>query len=459
MTTWALITGTAIVLALPLAWRIARRRWDPFEPMVLFAIAYGAMFVARPAAIMVHGESYFWGLDILPTMPRALVITLLGAVAFVTGYELHAGRWVAEALPAAPAVNARIAALTASGIAVLGLVALLMFLPLSNGVDSLRVLTGGRGGELARLLEDQSTYLWYGSLVFAPAALVLIALFLRDRRPLIGIAGLLVSALALVRVAPVGGRIVLLPLLGGLLVLVYVMREKRPGPLLLAGIASAALLGSYFIIHIRDPNDSLTVGTAAEDLRERPYVVFDPVLRSADAEMILALSAALSVIPDELPHRYGGATVGNLLARPVPREVWPGKPRPPGETVVATVWPDLYPNLNPAFSPLLAFYWDLGLAGVAIGMVLFGIGARALYEWFIRHRHMLSAQLVFAIGLWFVVIGARNDPVDTIVLAMFLVAPIVAIVALASSGAAARHLDSTHRDPATAANTTSGPRR
>jgi hypothetical protein len=435
MTSWALIASTAIVLALPIAWRVAQRRFDPFEPIVLFALAYGAMFVARPAAMLIEGQRIFWGLDVLPTLPRALLIALLGAVAFVVGYEVGGGRKLAARLPAARDVDTRVAAVGALAVAGVGLAALLVFLPLSDPSESIRILFGGRSDELGDLLEETSTYVWYGSLLLAPAALVLVALALRERTLVLCVAAAIVLALALVRVVPVGGRIVLLPLLGGLLVLVYVMRERRPRMLLLAAIAMVALLGSYFTLHLRDPNDQRTVRTAITDLGERPHAVLDPVLKGADAEMVLALSAALTVIPEPLPHRKGGATIGNLVARPVPRELWPGKPRPPGETVVATVWPELYPALDPAFSPLLVLYWDFSLAGVALGMALFGLAGRMLYEWFLRHRRALGVQLLFAVGVWFVVIGARNDPVDTIVLAAFVLAPIAAIVALARTTA------------------------
>jgi hypothetical protein len=51
------------------------------------------------------------------------------------------------------------------------------------------------------------------------------------------------------------------------------------------------------------------------------------------------------------------------------------------------------------------------------GGALFGSLCRTLYEWFLRHRTNLAAQLIFSISLWLVAAGARNDPVETIVFA------------------------------------------
>ena len=433
MSSWTLIGACAVVLVLPIAWRVYRRQFDPFEPIVLFALAWGAMFVVRPTAMLIRGERFFWGLDVRPWLPQALLLAELGAVAFVVAYHLFPGRRVAARMPAPRPVDESIAFAASLGACAVAVVALVLFLPVSDGVEALRVLLDGRSDAYAEAISETSTYVLNMSLLFVPAALVLAALALRRRSPLFVAVATGVLALALVRVLPSGGRVVLLPLLGGIFVLAYLMRGRRPGVLVLSAVAIAALLGSFVLLHTREANDDLTLVSAVKELEDRPHAVFDPLIRTEDAEMVLALSASLSVVPDDLGRRWGGATVGNLVTRPVPRELWPGKPLPPGQQVVKTIWPQHYPALDPAFTPLLGLYWDFGLAGVALGMAFFGVLARLLYSWFLLHRDELAAQLVFAASVWFVVIGVRNDPVDTIVLAAFLVAPVVVIVALASS--------------------------
>ena len=447
--TWALISACAIVLVLPIAWRVKQHRFDPFEPIVLFGLAYGAMFVVRPAAMLIRGERWFWDLDVLPTLPRALMLALVGAVVFVVGYAHRAGSALAKRLPAPARIDSRAATSGALATTAVAIVALLVFLPLTNSSESVRVLLGGRSDELGEALRGSSTYVVYATFLFAPAALLLVGVALRSRDARRWGLAAVVLMLALARVTPSGGRIVLLPLVGGIFVLVYVMRGKRPSVPLLGAIGVVALLSSFVLLYVRDTTDDLTFDTAVQELENRPYAVLDPVLRGADAEMVLALSAGLSVIPDELGHRWGGATIGNLVTRPIPRELWASKPLPPGQEVVVTVWPQHYPSLDPAFSPLLVLYWDFALPGVAVGMALFGLLARVLYAWFLRHRDEFGAQLLFAATLWFVVIGARNDPVDTIVLAAFLVGPVVAVVILASDRVANRSLAS-RRSRATA---------
>jgi hypothetical protein len=217
------------------------------------------------------------------------------------------------------------------------------------------------------------------------------------------------------------------------------MRGRRPGGRTIALLLVSAIVVSYVMVVVRDPERRSDPTGEIQRILDRPDALLYPLTRGEDAEMSAALSAALTVVPDELGYRWGGATLGDLVTRPVPRELWAGKPLPAREQIVEHVWPQFFPGLNPAFSPLLSFYWDLGLAGVALGMGLFGIGARALYAWFLANETAFAAQLIFAACIWFTVIGIRNDLVDTVVFALFIVVPIVAIVAVSGrTGSLAR---------------------
>jgi hypothetical protein len=444
VTVVTLALAGAVVLLLPIGWRIATSRFDPFEPIVLFSIAWGVMFVVRPIALIDQGNTMYFGLDIGPTLPRAVLVALLGAVCFVWAYESSAGTALARRLPAPAEVGTKRTLIAAAVVGAVGLSALLVVLPTSDLNASLQILLGGRSDTLAVVLDETPLYLWYGSWLLVPAALVFAAIALRERSALIGVGALVVSSLALLRLVPLGNRAVLLPFLGALLVFLHVSRNRRPGAVSLVLAAAVALLASFVVLSVRDP-ETRSVEAVTEQLLETPQVVFRPVVRGPDAEMVQAFSAALTVIPDELSYRYGGATVGTLLIRPIPRQLWTGKPATPGKEVVGAVWPQFVRYLDPAFSPLLPLYWDFGLPGVAAGMGLFGLVARALYEWFKRHRRELVAQLVFSLGVWFVVIGVRNAPVDTVVLLCFLLLPVILVAGLGRSGADQTRVAAAHR--------------
>ena len=88
---WVLVVAIAGVLVAPIAGRVVRRRFDPFEPIVLAVLAYGVMFVVRPAAMIADDARVFVGpretLDVSATFTETLLLALLGAVSLVVGYE------------------------------------------------------------------------------------------------------------------------------------------------------------------------------------------------------------------------------------------------------------------------------------------------------------------------------------------------------------------------------------
>ncbi len=423
-----LVIGLGGVLLLPVVWRVAARRFDPFEPVFFFVLAWGAMFVIRPAAMLVNGDFTSYGIDISGTLPRAMLLGLIGGVGFLLGYELRAGGTLARRLPAPRRLETRLGVTSAAvmtGLAFLALIALF------RSFSDFDVLLGGRNAELGRLLHGSSTYLWNASALVVPAALVLVALALRERSLPVALGAVSVLGLALYRTVPIGSRLALLPLLGGLFVFVYLRRGTRPGlALLLVGLI-AALVASWALLFYRDPESRSGLRPALESLVQQPGRPFRPLVRGQDAEMAPLLAGALHAVPRRLGYRYGGATMGDFLTRPIPRQLWSGKPQPPSERIVAAVWPGSARFLNPAFPPVVFFYWDFWIPGVIIGMAVFGIASRLLYEWFMRFRTEPTAQLVFAVGVWFAVIGARNDPVDTIVLASFLLLPLIVVSWLA----------------------------
>lgn len=422
--------GVAVVLALPLVWRVLQRRFDPFEPIVVFALAWGVMFVVRPLAIVVRDDTDFYGLDIGSTLDEAVLLGLAGAVAFVVGHELSLGRRLATRLPSPPAeVATRPVLLGASLVTAAGIVALGLVLLPNGGLSALGTFLGGRSGELDEIIASSTVYLWYGSLVVVSGALAAMAIAVATRHPAAIATALVLGVVALVRTVPTGNRVFLVVLVGATIVLVYVRASRRPGLLALGVGLVLALFLSRAILEVRDPETREDIPTLLRTIAASPSRAFSPLYRGADAEMAPALAGALTVVPSELGHRFGGAMLGDLLVRPVPRKLWPGKPEPPGEEVAATVWPVARETggFDPAFTPLLVLYWDFGLVGAFAGLALLGIAARTLLEYFRAHHDRLVAQLLYATGLCFLVVALRHDPVTTLVWALILFAPVLLV--------------------------------
>jgi hypothetical protein len=417
------------VLAAPLAARALQRRFDPFEPIVLFALAYGVMFVVRPAAMLVdHHLAYDGPLvrtDVSGTFSKMLVLALVGAVAFVAAYETPAGRrlasgWRGLGELATPRVIA--VALVTGGVGVASFVA---FLVSSHGMSGLSLIFRGRSRELSKDVTGTTFYLWYSFFLLVPATLVLVAVGLERRRKALLLAGLAFGALFLLRTVPLGARIAILPLLGGAFVFYYLRRSRRPSVVVLVVLALVALLGSAFLSDLRG-RSSRGESVAETIVRAtRPHRIVAPLVSGPDTEMAPVLAAALSQIPKKLHYTYGRTVFGDLVSRPIPRALWSDKPEPPRDKLIRSLWPveRKKGGINPEFSVLLYFFWDFGIPGVAVGMLLFGVGARALFEYFRACRHSTAVQLLYSLALWFVVIGLRNSPVDTFVQLVFVVFP------------------------------------
>jgi hypothetical protein len=424
-----LVAAIGVVVAAPIAARVLRRRFDPFEPIVLFALAYGAMFVVRPAAMLTDHHLAYDGprtsTDVSGTFSKMLVLALVGAVAFVAAYETSVGRRLASGWRglgdlATPRVVA--VALVIGGVGVASFVA---FLASSSGLSSLSLIFRGRTEELSKDVTGTTFYLWYSFFLLVPATLVLVAIGIERRRKLLLLAGFAFGALFLLRTIPLGARIALLPLLGGAFVFFYLRRSRRPSVVVLAVLALVALVGSAFLSDLRGR------GTRGESVAQtvvratRPHRIVAPLVSGPDTEMAPVLAAALAQIPSKLHYTYGRTILGDLVARPIPRALWSDKPEPPRDKLIRSLWPveRKKGGINPEFSVLLYFFWDFGIPGVVVGMLLFGVGARALFEYFRNYRHSTAAQLLYSLALWFVVIGLRNSPVDTFVQLVFVVFP------------------------------------
>jgi hypothetical protein len=434
-----LVAAIGLVILAPIVRRIVRRRFDPFEPVVLFVLAYGVMFVLRPAPMILRDERVYEGprrtLDVSAEFTEMLVLALLGAVAFVVGYELGLGRRLSRVHK--PTVDdpplGRIAG-AAVLVGLLGAVAFVFALASSGGVRALGDII--RAGNTADLETGAaSMYAWFLVLVTIPAALVLVRAALERRSRLLIALAFAFVALVLVHSVPLGSRITLLPFIGGLFVLLYLRRGSRPAVATLVIVAACALLGSTFLSDLRgratrDESIAETIARATSPSRLESALTTGP-----DSEMAPVLSAALAVIPEDLPHTYGRSIFGDLVVRPVPRAIWPDKPEIPRRELIATIWPVEYERgtINVEFSALLYFYWDFGLLGVAVGLMAYGVLERYLYEYLLVRGPTMYGQVLFAMGAWFVVIGLRDSPVDTFVRALFVLAPVWLVFALAHS--------------------------
>ncbi|MFN8543924.1 MAG: endo-1,3-alpha-glucanase family glycosylhydrolase [Candidatus Binatia bacterium] len=443
-----LIALTALVLALPLLRRMVERRFDPLEPLVVFAVCWGVMFVARPAAEVLRGELVYVRLTRIihlgGAFTEALALGLAGAVAFTVVYEIGIGQRLAARLPSPPTrFSTRRTVVATLGLATIAGLALALFV-VRAGVTNrsgLQQFLAGRSLELTEV-QKGATFLAQTSLALVPATLALVAVAWNRRSLALWALVPVLLALVLLRAVPVGSRMMLLPFAGGLVVYFYLARRRRPSLLQLVAVAVVGLVASHVLLRTRGAqlHAPLTIAEALSEAITDPGSVLAPLTSGGDTEMAPALAAVLQVVPEKIPFTYGAATVGDLLVRPIPRALWAGKPLPPREKLIDALWPEEYWNhvANPEFSVLLTFYLDFGVVGVILGLAAYGILARAAFEYLRRHPASTAVQLLYSLGLPFLVIALRDSPVDTINRAAFMWLPMLGILRVARLEPASR---------------------
>lgn len=424
-----LLSAILLALLLPMAARATKRRLDLFEPIVLANIALGVMFVGRPLDDLITGEMLHLGYDIMPTFNEALLVAFVGIAFFQLGYFAPLGEAWARRLPKPPPLRTQPLALAAWSYLLFGGTLFTIFLVRQGGLGLLLVLLEGRQQSNNGLFLGATGYFYNGILMWGAAALVFFTLALVSKRR---IYWLWFTAPALCFIALYGARGTrsnLLPLVLAVPTFWYLWKGRRPRArtLIVAAMIGVSLLG--WLREVR------TAGESRDFVDTLVASVISPVQQGLDivggpgAEMFDSMANELLVVPEKLPFQHG-ATVTDVLVRAVPRPLWPGKPLESNDTIVNTLWPEHYAKsrASAAFSIIGIFYVDSGYFTVALGMFLLGAVLATAWRWLKRHQFQPVAQMIYAMGLPFVVILMRGTIPGTLTRMLFLFVPLVLLM-------------------------------
>ena len=423
----AAIVGSLI---LPVMLRAIRGRLDLLEPVVLANVALSIMFVGRPLHQLIAEETIHLGYDISLTFNEALLVALTGIFCFQLGYFLRPNvtAW-ARRLPAPPPLRPQRAAFAGWFYLLLGGLLFGAFLAQQGGLGLLVVLLAGRQQSNNDLFLGSTGYLYNGILMWGASALIFFVIATVARRRLYWLWFLLPALCLVIFYGARGTRSMLLPLVLAIPVFWYLWNNRRPGArsLLLAAFVGVALLGALREVRTVGENRDFA-GTLLAALGS-PVSEALNILGGADAEMFDSLASELLVVPERTPFQHG-ATITDVLIRAVPRPLWPDKPLESNDAIVTALWPDHYAvsRASPAFSVLGPFYADSGLFTVALGMFSIGWVLALSWRWLCLHRAQPVAQMIYAMGLPFVVILMRGTIPGTLTRMLFLFVPLVLLM-------------------------------
>ena len=146
----------------------------------------------------------------------------------------------------------------------------------------------------------------------------------------------------------------------------------------------------------------------------------------------------LQDVPDQVSYLHGESYLAALLL-PVPRKVWPDKPRQIGGRVGATFF-GVQAGIPPG--AVGEAYWNFGYLGVPLIYFMFGGFHRWLMQFFLKYQRMPVAIVFYAVSLFVFRIPASNAFVGYALslASLLLVALLFGLVSLSSRSSGSHSL-------------------
>lgn len=410
------------LLGIPLVIGCVTRRMDPFDPTTIIAASYFLFFVYAPIRNLIAGQYYFFGELVMPLLPLGSFYLAFGIVGLWAGYYSSGiARRVAQSAPSPPASYRGMIryAWIVSAIAVVCFNAYVHV----AGLSWIKLLTLGQMGGVpaatqtgaASVQSDFSNYL-YSTLDWLTSALMLFFAFSRTRRKWI-----LAAFIGLLLIyTTIGFRYRVVILILAPVVYHYLRINRRPDIVKVAAVAIALML---LIGAIGELRNSFRSGEQVDPAR---------ISLSSSSESFandLDLYQGYLAIVDAIPRQHDyfwGSSLAYLFIQPIPRSLWPDKPAAPVVTIIDVILgPDAvtagiaYPNVG-------EFYANFGVVGIVVGMWLFGLLARVLYEYVGQHNDNDWARIIYSLMFPFLLqVISRGYFVQIFQQAAFLLFPIL----------------------------------
>jgi hypothetical protein len=357
---------------------------QPWEPSLLAAIFLGATFVARPVQLLWGGTGSLWQgqSDLMSSLPAANIAVFVFLLTASSAFLLTARH--EPALAPMPITWSRTDLRIAVTVAAMGAVASLLIVAGSlSGIVALVTNSFGR-----RSLLESRFYLLFPIYGMVAVALFFVAAFAQRRIGPVAFVSAIVACSALL--LPLGGRGEFLKL--GLMALgtwqAFGRRVRAPAMI-------AAVIVAYLIISVGFAL-RLTTGPTEQLGRERlgtvsvsPQVLVPSVVRDGFTGFD-RFAFALPRIPDDIPFQ-GWTSFGRLLAAPVPRAMWPGKPGLSEASITARLF-----GTDVGRYPITVVGQAWLQAGIA-GLILMG-GVQGLIWSFIRGRMYAARTATGRVG-------------------------------------------------------------
>ena len=424
-----LLLAIVLTLLIPIAVCTVKGRLDLFEPLVVADISLFFMFIGRPLTNLITGTTVHLGYTIISTFDEALFLAWVGILSFKIGYFSTLGRWLANRFPYPPTFQPSTSTISAWLFTIFGAALFSFFLASQGGYEIFFYLIEGRQETNNELFLRSTGYLYNGILMWGPASLIFFAVAIICKRFHMFLpSGLLIFSI-IILYGNRGERSHILPLVISLPVFWYLWKKRRPSlkAVLLVGLIGLVLLG--WLREVRNVETKDKTIDVLQAALSSPLTTIGEMLASPDVEMFDSMTNELLVVPETLTFMHG-ATFTDIIIRAIPRTIYPDKPLESNDVIVNTLWPEHYSKsrASPCFSLIGVFYADSGFITVIFGMFLLGMLLSASWRWFQAHSSNVMAQLVYSMGLPFIIILMRGNIPDTLARMLYYFGPLVMLL-------------------------------
>jgi hypothetical protein len=421
-----------LIVLFPAALRVAQGAWDPFEPIQVIAASEFVLFVARPAAEL------YWHLDtygpylVPPGFTAAMWVCIGGTLALYAGYFTNWGAGLARKVPSLPGQWDRDRSVKfALWTLVVGVFLTAGYVGAIGGLHVFLNSFKGRTGTAGFVLAQQgNAYFAQGQYLVIPVSFMLLAAWQRRHSVFVGLLLLTTIAVALLETVPAGDRTFILQLVMPLVAMPYLRRNRRPRVLGILAVVFVALLAANVLVEVRNiqtRSQHPLIPTITSAITH-PGNEIKQFMEGADPSEFTVLEIEVH----NLDSRNGfmkfhpGATIGSIIAGPIPRKLIGTKPLSGLEHVTY----DLFPATRTArasFGPsyLGDLYDDDGWLTLVIFCAVIGLGARFIFEYYKRNSQSLGAQMVFAAMLPMYIVMVRNSFTDVVARSIFMTFPVI----------------------------------
>lgn len=386
-----LLLALALLLLLPPVVAVVRGSFNPLEPLYFCLLAYGFLYVAKPAARLIRGDEFTYGEE---NFHWAVLVSIVGLVAFYIGYFCPLAPWVASYVPPmSRGIHHDRLCLCAWVFILVGAAGLWTYMEHSGGWQAFWSRPHGYGGKVGGMTA------W----IYQLPELMVVGFFLLLHDALrIGIRN--PYQMARVAVASLGGvgvyailwsrRTFLVWELITVFLMINLRRRRIPSTasFLILGCALLVVMGLALAyrphLHLLANKDDF----ASVD----PLKVTEDAFSNAGDEFDSFL-AIVSLYPEPIDFDYF-ALYGRLTVHWIPRLVWPDKP-----AVFVTSW-DRFLDASgigggSSESILGDLYIQMGVFGVIGGMLVSGALWRFFYAYLLNAPTSGIMQVFYAVAI------------------------------------------------------------